>query len=132
MIPSPILALIAARPGDLQDSLVALMTTMPQVSAVLIAEDGPSALRTMARHRPALIVIETQLDAQESCVPLQEIKAGWPSTECIALADDVDGQRQALSAGADVVLIGGFPPSELIAAIEELLSPPVDTPLAGK
>ena len=122
MTPSATLALIAARPGDLQDSLVALMTTVPQVGAVLIAEDAPSALRTMARHRPALVVIETQLDAQESCVPLREIKAGWPSTACVALAGDVEQRRQALSAGADVVLIAGFPPSELIAAIEGGLS----------
>jgi DNA-binding NarL/FixJ family response regulator len=106
----------------MQDSLVALMTTMPQVNAVLIAEDAPSALRTMARHRPALVVIETQLDAQESCAPLQEIKAEWPSTECIALAGDVEQQRQALSAGADVVLIVGFPASEFVTAIEGLLS----------
>ena len=132
MTPSPILALIASRPGDMQDSLVALMTTMPQVSAVLIAEDAPTALRTMARHRPALVVIETQLEAQESCVPLREIKAGWASTACVALAADVEQQRQARSAGADVVLIGGFPPSALIAAIEELLSPPGDSPRAGK
>jgi DNA-binding NarL/FixJ family response regulator len=122
MTPSPTLALIAARPGDLQDSLVALMTTMPQVNAVLIAEDAPSALRTMARHRPALVVLETNLAAKESCAPLQEIKAEWPTTECIALADDVEQRQKALSAGADVVLIVGFPASEFIAAIEGLLS----------
>jgi DNA-binding NarL/FixJ family response regulator len=122
MTPSPTLALIAARPGPLQDSLVALMTTMPQVNVVLIAEDATSALRTMARHRPALVVLETNLPAEESCAPLQEIKAEWPSTECIALADDVEQQRQALSAGADVALIVGFPATWFIAAIEELLS----------
>ena len=122
MTPSPTLALIAARPGPLQDSLVALMTTMPQVNVVLIAEDATSTLRTMARHRPALVVLETSLAAEEGCVPLQEIKAEWPTTECIALAGDVEQERQATSAGADVVLIVGFPAAEFIAAIEGLLS----------
>ena len=122
MTPSPTLALIAARPGPLQDSLVALMTTMPQVNVVLIAEDATSALRTMARHRPALVVLETNLPAEESCAPLQEIKAEWPTTGCIALADDVEQRQKAMSAGADVVLIVGFPAAKLIAAIEGLLS----------
>ena len=122
MTPSPTLALIAARPGDLQDGLVALMTTMPQVSAVLIAEDAPSVLRTMARHRPALVVLEMDLPAEEWLAPLQEIRTRWPLTRCIALADDVQGQQEAQSAGADVVLIVGFPAAKLIAAIEGLLS----------
>jgi DNA-binding NarL/FixJ family response regulator len=116
------LALIAIRPGSLQDSLVALMTTMPEVSAVLIAEDAASALRTMAQHRPALVVLEMDLPTEEGHIPLQEIRARWPSTRCIALADDVEQQQEAESAGADVVLIAGFPAAQFIAAIKGLLS----------
>jgi DNA-binding NarL/FixJ family response regulator len=118
----PTLALIATRPGSLQDSLVALMTTMPQVNAVLIAEDAASALRTMAQHRPALVVVEIDLPTEERCAPIQEIKTRWPVTHCIALADDVEQQQAAESAGADAVLIVGFPAARFIAAVEELLS----------
>ena len=118
----PTLALIATRSGPLLDSLVALMTTMDQVNAVLIAEDGASALRMMAQHRPALVVIETDLPAEEGHVPLQEIKTRWPQTRCIALVEDIEQQQEAESAGADVVLIVGFPPARFIAAVEELLS----------
>ena len=122
MTKRPTLALIATRPGALQDSLVALMTTMPQVNAVLIAEDAAAVLRTMAQHRPALVVLEMDLSAEERLAPLQEIRAKWPMTRCLALADDVEQQREAESAGADVVLIVGFPAARFIAAIEELLS----------
>jgi DNA-binding NarL/FixJ family response regulator len=118
----PTLALIATRPGSLQDSLVALMTTMHQVNAVLIAEDGASALRTMAQHRPALVVLELDLPAEERHAVLNEIKTRWPLTRCIALAEDIEQRREAESAGADVVLIKGFPAAGFIAAIEELLS----------
>ena len=118
----PTLALIATRPGSLQDSLVALMTTMQRVNAVLIAEDAASALRTMAQHRPALVVLEINLPAEERHAPLKEIKSRWPLTRCIALADDIEQQREAESAGADVVLIVGFPAARFIAAIGELLS----------
>ena len=118
----PTLALIATRPGSLQDSLVALMTTMHQVNAVLIAEDAASALRTMAHHRPALIVIETGLPTQASRDPIEQIVTGCPWARCIALADDTEQQRQAEAAGADAVLIVGFPAARFIAAVEELLS----------
>ena len=118
----PTLALIATRPGSLQDSLVALMTTMQRVNAVLIAQDAASALRTVARHRPALVVIEINLPAEERQAALKEIKTRWPLTQCIALADDIQQQQEAESAGADVVLIKGFPAAKLIAAIEGLLS----------
>ena len=118
----PTLALIATRPGPLLDSLVALMTTMDQVNAVLIAEDGASALRMMAQHRPALVVIEMNLPAGEMHAVLGEIKTRWPLTRCIALVEDIEQQQEAESAGADVVLIAGFPPARFIAAIEEMLS----------
>ena len=119
----PTLALIASRPGPLLDSLVALMTTMDQVNAVLIAEDGASALRMIAQHRPALVVIETDLPTDEGHVLLREIRARWPQTRCIALVEDIEQQQEAESAGADEALIVGFPPARFIAAIEELLSP---------
>ena len=122
MTPSATLALIAARPGDLQDSLVALMTTMQQVNAVLIAEDAASALRTMAQHRPALVVIETDLPAEERRDPIKEIVAECPWARCIVLVDNVEQQRAAESAGADVALVVGFQAARFTAAVEEVLA----------
>ncbi len=113
----PTLALIATRPGSLQDSLVALMTTMQQVNVVLIAEDTAAVLRTMAQHCPALVVLELDLPTA-----LQEIKNRWPLTRCIALADNVQQQQESELAGADAVLLKGFPAAGFIAAVEGLLS----------
>lgn len=118
----PMLALIVIRPGSLQDSLVALMTTMHHVNSVLIAEDAASALRMMAQHHPTLVVLEVSLPAQEVLAALKEIEAGWPSTRCIALADGVEQKQEAESAGADVVLIKGFTAAKFIATIERLLA----------
>jgi DNA-binding NarL/FixJ family response regulator len=118
----PSLALIAARPGSLQDSLVALMTTMPQVNAVLIAEDTESARRTMAHHRPALVVIEMDLPPAKGTALVKEIKTEFQGARCIALAGNGEQQRQAESAGADAVLIVGFSAARFIAAVEEVLS----------
>ena len=121
-VAKPTLALIATRPGSLQDSLVALMSTMHQVQAVLVAEDLASALRLIARHRPTLVTLEMDLSGEETHAALEQIKARWPSARCIALADDVQQQREAEAAGADIVLLKGFPAAKLIAAIEGLLS----------
>ena len=117
----PTLALIAIRPGSLQDSLVALMTTMHQVNSVLIAEDAVSALRTAAQHRPALFVLEMDLGMEETRIVLREVKSRWPLTRCLALADCVEQKEEAESAGADVVLIKGFTAAKFTKTIEGLL-----------
>jgi DNA-binding NarL/FixJ family response regulator len=118
----PVLALVAIRPGSLQDSLVALVTTLHQVNTVLIAEDAASALRAMAKHRPALVLLETSIHAEDGQSALRQIKTKWPATRCIALADDVHEQDEAEASGADVVLLKGYPAAELIAAVERLLA----------
>ena len=118
----PSLALIAIRPGALQDSLVALMTTMPQVNAVLIAEDVTAARRTIAHHRPALVVIEAGLPTDQGYDATKEILAECPWARCIVLADDVEQQRAAESAGADVALIVGFQAARFTAAVEKVLA----------
>jgi DNA-binding response OmpR family regulator len=118
----PTLALIAVRPGSLQDSLVALMTTMRQVNSVLIAEDAASAMRTAAQHRPALVVLEMNLGMEEARTLLKEVKSRWSVMQCLALADCVEHQQEAESAGADVVLIKGFTAAKFTATIEALLS----------
>ena len=133
----PSLALIAIRPGALQDSLVALMTTMPQVNALLIAEDATSARRTMAHHHPALVVIEAGLPAPAGSAadrrhPTKEILAECPWARYIVLADDVEQQRAAESAGADVALIVGFQAAQFTAAVEEVLAREKETESHGK
>lgn len=118
----PTLALMAIKPGSLQDSLVALMTTMHKVNSVLIAEDAASALRTAAQHRPALVVLEMDLGAEEMHAVLKEIKSRWPLTGCIALADGARQKQEAEAAGADVALIKGFAAATFLATVEGLLS----------
>ena len=118
----PTLALIATRPGPLQNGLVALMTTMPQVNAVIVAEEAASALRMIADHLPSLVLLEMALPGEGTGTVLKQIKATWPLTRCIVLANDVRQQQEAEAAGADIVLLKGFPAAKLIAAIERLLS----------
>ena len=118
----PALALIVTGPGSLQKGLVAMLTTMPQIQAVLVAEEASAALRMIADHRPALVLLDMMLAGNEAGAVLKEIKARWPWTHCIILADGVRQQQEAEAAGADAVLIKGFLAAKLVATVEDLLS----------
>jgi DNA-binding NarL/FixJ family response regulator len=122
MMTKPALALIVTGPGSLQKGLVAMLTTVPQIQAVLVAEEAYAALRMIADHLPALVLLDMVLAGSEAGAVLNEIKATWPSTHCIILADDVRQQQEAEAAGADAVLIKGFLAAKLVATVEGLLS----------
>ena len=122
MTTRPTLALIATKAGSLQSSLLALMTTIPQVNAVIVAEEVSLAQRMIAEHRPAIVLLDMNLLGDGAQTILGQIKTRWPLIRCIVLADDVRQQQEAKAADAEIVLIKGFPPTKLIAAIEELLS----------
>jgi len=122
MTTKPTLALIAVKAGSLQSSLLALMTTMPQVNAVIVAEKARLAQRMIAEHRPDMVLLDMDLPGNGAQATVGRIKANWPQTRCIILADDVRQQQEAQAAGADVSLIKGFSPARLIEAVEELLS----------
>jgi DNA-binding NarL/FixJ family response regulator len=116
MTSKSILALIVAIPSTLQNGLLALMTTTPLISAVLVAEEASLMLRMVKDHRPALIVMD--MDFPDARMLLKQIKSSWPLTRCILLVDSVDQAKEAEN--ADAVLIKGFTAEKLFETIEDL------------
>lgn len=116
-------ALIVTGPGSLQNGLLALMTAMPQIEVVGEADDASSAQQMVVEHRPDLVLLDMDLPGNDPCALLRQIKNDWPATRCIALADDVQHQQESEAAGADIALVKGFAPAQLIATIERLLPP---------
>jgi DNA-binding NarL/FixJ family response regulator len=114
-------ALIVTGTGSLQNGLLALMTAMPQIEVVGEADDASAALEMVAQHRPNLVLLDTDLPGNEPSALLRRIKNNWPATRCIALADDVQHQQESEAAGADIALVKGFAPAQLIAAVDRLL-----------
>ncbi len=114
-------ALIVAGPGSLQNGLLALMTAMPQVEVVGEASSASAALEMVAEHHPDLVLLDGNLPGSEPWTLLQQIKDGCPVTRCIALAEDVAQQQEAEAAGADIALVKGFAPAQLIAAVDRHL-----------
>jgi DNA-binding NarL/FixJ family response regulator len=116
-------ALIVTGPGSFQNGLLALMTAMPQIEVVGEADNASSALQMVVERRPALVLLDMDLPGNDPWALLRQIKNDWPAIRCIALADDVQHQQDSQAAGADVALVKGFPPAQLIATIERLLPP---------
>ena len=113
------LTLVVISPGDLQNGILALMTTIPQLGTVLVAEDIESTLRMVENHQPALVIMDTV--STQTCEVLRKIKSQWPQIHLIALVEDIDQQKEATESGADHVLIKGFPAQKLVEIVEDLI-----------
>ena len=114
-----ILALVVSSSDTLQNGLLALMTTIPPISAVLVAEDVQATLRMVENHQPALIIMDMSLPQVQDV--LKQIKAHWPHIHPIVLVEDTAQLNEAKECGAESVLLKGFPPQKFIGLIEALL-----------
>jgi CheY-like chemotaxis protein len=102
-----------------------LRTTLPSESFdVLEASDGDAALRLVEGAEPSLVVLDWLLPRRSGAEVLAEIKRRFPALPVLVLTGARDpGQREhAARLGADVFLTKPFSPSELLEAIERLLS----------
>ena len=120
MANQPLLTLVVISPGDLQNGILALMTTIPPLGAVLVSEEIESTLRMVENHQPALVIMDT--DSTQACEAIRKIKRRWPQIRLIALVEDIKQQDEATASGADRVLIKGFPAQKLVEIVEELTS----------
>ena len=114
-------ALIVARPGELRDGLRALLVTTGKVGHISQADDGPATLAIIGQLCPQVAVLDWNLPAGDLPTLVRRIKAECPETKCLVLADGVEQQREAESAGADVTVLKGFPAARLVQTLSRLL-----------
>jgi DNA-binding NarL/FixJ family response regulator len=115
-------AYILARPGRIRDSLVALLRAMPQIGPIQQVNCNLTELKSLPDHKQALVLLDATLINREMWHYVQQIKKENLQTryKCIVLADTILQQRTAIAAGADEVLLAGFPGAQLFAAVENL------------
>jgi two-component system alkaline phosphatase synthesis response regulator PhoP len=85
--------------------------------------DGESALEAVAKHRPALIVLDVMLPKLDGFEVCRKLRAGGDSTPIIMLTardEDID-KILGLELGADDYLTKPFNPRELIARAKAIL-----------
>jgi DNA-binding NarL/FixJ family response regulator len=114
-------ALIVARPGRMREGLRALLRTIPGIKIVEQVDRGSAALAMVTQERSTLVLLDSSLPSEEMWTAVKQIKAEWPQTQCIVVADTIRQQGMAQASGADGVLLKGFAAETLFTTIDEVL-----------
>ena len=115
------LALVVAKPNHLWNGLRALLRTVPQIEIIAEIRDPAILLKIGAEMQPDLVLLDASLFDEEILTAITKIRGEWSKTKCVVLMEDSQHRQAAYGAGADYVLIKGFPAAGLVAIIEELL-----------
>ena len=113
--------LIVAKPGRIRDSLEALLKTIPQVKIIGQVDDSSMALGMITGYSPDLMLLVTDLSNDGAGQILEHLK-DVPRTRCLVVANTKLNLEQVEAAGADEVLLTGFPTSKLFETVTRLLS----------
>ena len=116
--------LIVASPGELRESLQALLATLPRVGQVLVANDGAGALSAIERNCPELLVVDGDIPAGNAHRLLERAKQECPESRFLVLVDSTAQLNEAESAGADRAVLKGYPASQLLRTASELINRP--------
>ena len=119
MTNKPVLTLVVSNSGSLQNGLLALLTTIPQVSLVLADEEQKTALGLVKNHQPALAILDMSIPEAKEVI--WQVKELGTNIQMIALVDNVKGQKDAEELGVDSVLLKGFSAQKLIDIVEKLI-----------
>jgi DNA-binding NarL/FixJ family response regulator len=118
---SHVRTVLVGRPGPIREGLHALVETIPDVEVVGEASDASAVQRLVATLQPGLVLLDTDLFGDADWTVLEWIKAEWPETRCLALAETGEQHQEAEAVDADAVLFRGFPAARLVETIVDLL-----------
>ena len=97
---------------------------------IKVASDGRQALDTALEKKPAVLVLDLMLPELDGYEVLRRLRADSRGEKLPVLMLTAKGQRidreTALECGADLFMTKPFANSEIIAAVVELASRPVD------
>ncbi len=116
------LALVIAQPGPLRNSLLTLLTTLPEIEIVAEAKNFTSLQHAGQELQPDLILIEAGPTLNGLPEALHQFKQRWAHTRTIVLVETREQEETAVTAGADVVLLKGFRATRLIKQIQSLIA----------
>jgi len=113
--------LLMAQPGTLRDSLRALLSTLNGVQTMQ-TDDVQSAQVAIRAFHPALLIVDLEPSNGRLMEYMGLLRAECAHMKCVVLAEGVQQEELALAAGADTVLLYGFPASRLAATIAQLVN----------
>jgi len=116
------LALVIAQPGPLRNSLLTLLSTLPEIEIVAEAKNFTSLQHAGEELQPDLLLIEAGPALNGLPEALSYFKKRWTHTRTIVLVETKEHEETAVAAGADVVLLKGFRATRLIEQIQSLIA----------
>ena len=124
-------AFVVARSGRIRDGLITLLRAIPKIGTIEQLGDDASVLTSLPQHTRTLVLLDVSLMNQEVWTFMKQLKSRQPQTlcKCLVLVNSSFQQRMALAAGADSVLLTGFPTTEFFTAVENLLDQPHPRPV---
>jgi DNA-binding NarL/FixJ family response regulator len=110
---------ILAPAGPVRDGLVALVSAIPGLEAVIQADGPDRALDWLRTLAPDLIILDSALSRFEFATVMDQLQEVAPRSLRLALVEDV---AQLMSKKpAEIVLLKGAPAADLVAAVQSLL-----------
>jgi CheY-like chemotaxis protein len=88
------------------------------------AQDGEVSLEVARRERPDVVILDMMMPRRSGLEVLTALRDDevLADTPVIVLTAQPATREQALSAGADVVMVKPFEPEQITAAVEEVLA----------
>lgn len=105
-------------PAWLQEPLAVLLYAAPGTRLWAYGSSVGDLLSLPMKESPDVVLLYAS--DRHTASQVEQVRAAWPSTRCIALVRHRRQRGVAKEAGADVVLPHEVTPSRLLAMIEEL------------
>jgi DNA-binding NarL/FixJ family response regulator len=116
----PVPTIVVSRPGIMQQSLRSWLASCRGIVVVASSGDGLTALRQVARHRPGMLVIDSNLLDEEVEALVAAAKAEHPALRCLVLLRANQHETQITAWGADAVARRDESAQQLQAALAKL------------
>ena len=107
---------------ELSDGLRAVLEN--QGFRVIQARDGQQGKQMVYNHRPDLMILDMMMPRRSGLEVLSAMRQEEELADIrvIVLTAQPATREQALSAGADIVMVKPFEPEQIAAAVEEVLA----------
>lgn len=113
--------MIIASPGRLRDGLQAILASYLGAEPLVVGDNKTAAREAIGARRPDLVILESGLFGAGTEALVRDIKSEWQDMGCIVVVDRMTHSQPIREAGADCVLLTGFPTTALFDAVEQLL-----------
>jgi DNA-binding NarL/FixJ family response regulator len=100
-----------------RSGLRAVLALRPEIQVVGEAANGQEAVRLVEELQPDVVLMDVKMPVMDGLEATQIIKESWPGSKVIVLTIHASYRTDALTAGADMFLVKGCPPEELLKAI---------------